>query len=143
MEVSVLKKLEWFFTRKYEGATIVLQRKSKTYLYFVLIISAALVMTTGIMLGLSVYGVFSIEFLSRASLIVIGIVGLALLKGGRYYMAANLLVVGAILSTSLQMFLGTHQTELSLFVSIIIPYLFIIAAALLGTRTHGHHRGSC
>ena len=129
----MLKLLEAYFLDKYESSSIVVQRKSKTYLYFCLIISLVLFLTTGVMVGLSVYGLFSVEFFSRVSLICIGIAGLALLKAGRYYIAANLLVIGATFSISIPMFFGNHETAVSLLISIIIPYLFIISAALLGT----------
>jgi methyl-accepting chemotaxis protein len=131
---GMFKRLEGFFLGSYATAGIVVQRKSKTFLYIVLLISATLIMTTGVMLGLSAYALFSTEFISRASLIAIGIVGLAFLKSGRYYAAANLLPVGATVAIAIQILLGKHQTELSLFISIIIPYLFIIFAALIGTR---------
>lgn len=130
----MLSLIERYFLGKYETSSIVVQRKSKTYLYFVCIISLVLMITTSVMVGLSVYGVGSVEFFSRACLIVVGIVGIVFLKNGRYYTAANLLIIGSTISASIPMFLGNHETEIALFISIIIPYLFIIAAALLGTR---------
>mgnify|MGYP006283168451 CR=1 FL=1 len=131
----MINKIESYFLREYTSATIVVQRKSRTYLYFVLLISLVLILTTATMVALSVYSLFSIEFLSRGALIFIGISGLILLKNGRYYLAANLLVIGATISMSLPMFLAEYDTNVSVLISIIIPYLFIIAAALLGTRS--------
>ncbi len=130
----MFKTIENYFIGQYSMGSIVVQRKSKTYLYFVMIICAVLILTTTTMTALSVYSIQSVEFFSRASLIIIGLGGLVLLRKGRYYGAANLLAVGATLAMALPMFLGAHETELSLFISIIIPYLFIISAALLGTR---------
>jgi len=133
-EVLMFKRLESYFLGEYTSATIVVQRKSRTYLYFVLIISAVLILTTSTMVVMSVYSLHSIEFLSRAILIIIGIIGLTLLKMGAYYMAANLLSIGATISIFIPVFLGTHETPVAFLIAIIIPYLFIIAGALLGTR---------
>jgi len=130
----MLKSIEHYFIGNYHSADILVQRKSKIYLYFVLIVSVTLVLTTSLMVGLSVYKVLSIAFASRVSLIIIGLAGLVLLRLGWYYAAANVLTIGATIAMTVPVFLTRHETGIALLIGIIIPYLFIITAALLGNR---------
>lgn len=129
----MLRVIENYFLSAYRDAPVIVQRKSKTGIYFILVTSGAVVIITGIMVSLSIYPLYSIEFLTRVMIIFIGIAGLFLLKSGRYFTTANLLPIGATIIISLQMFFVVHETGLSLLLTIMIPYLFIITAALLGT----------
>ncbi len=130
-----MKSIERFFLSRYDGSDFVMQRKAKTFFYFTLIIPSFLLVTTTGMILISAYGLFSFEAASRIVLILLGVIGLVLLRVKRYYTAANVVVIGATLVIGSQIFLVGHETAYDLVLGIILPYLFIISAALLSNLT--------
>ncbi len=131
----MLNKLEEFFLIRYESSDYITQRKAKTFFYFALIISSILVLTTTGMILISAYDLLSFEAASRIMLILLGIAGLILIRTGVYYTAANVVVIGATLTMGLQIFIVGQDTAFGLVINIIMPYLFIISAALLSNMT--------
>ncbi len=125
--------LEKFFLSKYKDAALITRRRAKIYLYFVLVIALIMAFSTATMITMGFYPLFSIEALSRFMLLSLGIIGLFLLAGGVYYVAANTLVFGAIAATALQILTVDYTSESHLVLSIFIPTLFIITAGLLST----------
>ena len=134
LEDTVIAALEKIFLSSYSGRSIMTQHRARVFLYFVLSICTAIMVISSAMVLLGVYGLFSIQAAIRVFLLILGIVGLVIMKNGRYYAAANIVVIGATLGIAVQILAVSHETPVELVQSIIIPYLFIITAALLTTR---------
>ena len=73
--------------------------------------------------------------IARGLLLILGIVSLLLLRRGYYYLAANLLTIGAIGIMSLLLFFTDHAAPVDLVLKIISLYLFILSAALLSKES--------
>ncbi len=129
----MIGRLETIFLYPYRSESTVLQRRARFLLYFILAIAASLVVITGAMLALSVYALLSVQTAVRFSLLIIGAVGLVFLRAGRYNVAANVISVGAILCVSVQIFFTSHATPVDVVLAIILPYLFVITAAMLAS----------
>lgn len=129
----MINALEKIFLKPYEASYFTTQRKAKLFLFFVITICSTIVVMTTAMLALGIYGLFSIQALVRIILFLLGIVCLGILRTGRYYHAANFLIIGANLAISLQILTVEYETPADLVQAIIIPYLFIITSALLAT----------
>lgn len=132
-KINMLETFEMYFLNKYSVSSILVQRRAKLLLYFIMVISFAIVVITTSMLLLSIYDVVSVQMATRVGLLLLGGIGLLFLRMGKYYIAANVITIGALICIAIQLFLMRYASPIELVMSISIPSLFIITAALLST----------